>query len=248
MKLVEIRRPAKGGRRGVVAQGQFKMRALDCALAGLLAGVSPIATAADGSAASPAPQAEPTSTPQCTPQGCTNDAGLLFQLRTRSYDMPLTKGTGPKSSSEALQPDRRVTIAMEQPGQAVVTGRFSVTLACGAAVWATEDPVLGQPELSVSAPSVAPFEDGRISKPVDFYVRGNYPAFIDRYEISIYRAVDGDLIDALATVPVPVNGVARSQWDGVLSKASTLRAGDELVYVLRAYDKNGRYDETQPRK
>jgi hypothetical protein len=248
MKLVEIRRPAKGGRRGVVAQGQFKMRALDCALAGLLAGVSPIATAADSSAASPAPQAEPTSTPQCTPQGCTNDAGLLFQLRTRSYDMPLTKGTGPKSSSEALQPDRRVTIAMEQPGQAVVTGRFSVTLACGAAVWATEDPVLGQPELSVSAPSVAPFEDGRISKPVDFYVRGNYPAFIDRYEISIYRAVDGDLIDALATVPVPVNGVARSQWDGVLSKASTLRAGDELVYVLRAYDKNGRYDETQPRK
>ncbi|KAF1717896.1 hypothetical protein CSC74_03035 [Pseudoxanthomonas yeongjuensis] len=221
------------------------MKTLDCALIGLLAGMAPLAEAMEGSSGSGIPQAEPVaSSPQCTVQGCTGKEGLLFQVRTRSYDVPVTQGTDARSSSEALQPDRRVTVAMEQPGRAVVTGRFSITLACGAAIWATEDPVLGQPELSVSAPTVAAFEGGRITKPVDFYVRGNYPAFVERYEISLYHATDSDLIEPLAEFPVAVTGVSRAQWDGVMA-GSPLRAGDELVYVLRAYDKEGRYDETK---
>ncbi|MFC5569047.1 hypothetical protein ACFPN1_03070 [Lysobacter yangpyeongensis] len=243
MESTGIPRHARMTRGSSAARGTLKVKALDCALAGLLAGMSTVAAAADdNNAAAASPSLD------CTQQGCSDSDGLLFQLRTRSYDVPVTQGTNANSSSEALQPDRRVTVAMEQPGQAVVTGRFSVTLACGAAIWATEDPVLGQPELAVSAPSVVPFEDGRVIEPVDFYVRGNYPAFIDRYEISLYRASDGDLIEPLASVPVAVTGVSRAQWDGVLSKTPGLRAGDELVYVLRAYDKAGRYDETQPRK
>jgi len=51
--------------------------------------------------------------------------------------VPVTQGLDARSSSEALQPDRRVTIAMEQAGRAVATGKFSVTLACGAAIWFT---------------------------------------------------------------------------------------------------------------
>jgi hypothetical protein len=233
-------------RRGDIVHCAPRVKALDCALMGLLMGLSPLAKATgDGP---PAPPDKSTTTVHCSPQGCVDESGLLFQLRTRSYDMPVTQGTDASSSSAALQPDRRVSIAMEQPGRAVATGKFSITLACGAAIWATEDPVLGQPELSVSAPSVVPYEGGRNTKPVDFYVRGNYPAFVDHYEISLYRAIDSDLIEPLATVPVEVTGVSRAQWDGVLPKTTVLRTGDELVYVLRAYDKEGRYDETQPRK
>ncbi|HTF84259.1 MAG TPA: hypothetical protein VL987_06735, partial [Cellvibrio sp.] len=159
----------------------------------------------------------------------------------------MTENTDVNSSSAVLQPDRRVTIAMQQPGRAVATGRFAVTLACGAAIWATEDPVLGQPALSVAAPSVVPYDGRRITRAVDFYVRGNYPAFVERYEIALYRAMDVDLIEPLATVPVKVSGVARAQWDGSLDKNASLRVGDVLVYVLRAYDGHGRYDETLPR-
>jgi hypothetical protein len=204
---------------------------------------------AAGEEGQPLPQEEAAVTePHCTSQGCTSEDGLLFQLRTRSYDVPVTQDTNKNSSSDVLQPDRRATIAMQQPGSAVATGRFSVRLACGAALWATEDPVLGLPELSVSAPSVVAYEGGAITNAVDFYVRGNYPSFVDRYEITLYRAIDVDLIDPLATVPVDVAGVSRVQWDGSLQKDVMLRTGDELVYVLRAYDKQGRYDETHPRK
>jgi hypothetical protein len=231
------------------ARGKLKLKTLDCILISLLAsGMPSLAQAADNSDARASQDKPAAQAPHCTAQGCASGDGLLFQLRTRSYDVPATQGLDARSSSEALQPDRRVTIAMEQAGRAVATGKFSVTLACGAAIWATEDPVLGQPELSVSAPSVVPFEDSRITKPVDFYVRGNYPGFVERYEISVYRATDGDLIEPLATVPVKVTGISRAQWDGMLTKASVLRPGDELVYVLRAFDREGRYDETAPRK
>ena len=246
-------KPALSRRIAMVRSGDIlvphgmRMKALDCALVGLLAGMSPLAGADDGSDdASPAQDAPAGSALQCTDQECAGTDGLLFQLRTRSYDLPVTQGTGADSTSESLQPDRRVTVALQEPGQAVATGRFAVTLACGAAIWATEDPVLGQPELSVSAPTVAAFDGGRIVKPVDFYVRGNYPAFVSRYEISVYRAADVDLVEPLATVPVAVTGVARAQWDGVLKGTYPLRVGDELMYILRAYDAEGRYDETRP--
>ena len=144
-------------RRDGVAGSCFpRATALHCALIGLLAGISSSANAAVAGDGEPSAQDGSASGVQCTPEGCVDQGGLLFQLRTRSYDMPITQGTNAASSSEALQPDRRATIAMEQAGRAVVTGRFSIDLACGAAIWATEDPVLGQPELSVSAPTVVP--------------------------------------------------------------------------------------------
>ncbi|ALN88583.1 outer membrane beta-barrel domain protein [Lysobacter capsici] len=130
---------------------------------------------------------------------------------------------------------------------ATAAGKFAINLAGGGVVWATEDPNLGQPELSVSAPSLVGFDGERIAKPVRFYVRGNYPAFIKRYEISLYRSSDGDLIEPIATVPVDVAAVAKAEWDGALPGEYRFRAGDELVYVLRAYDGNGVFDETQPR-
>ena len=229
---------------------QMKMKLLDCTLISLLATMAPLAA----TRAAPAPSAQDDdrnvspAAPKCSTTQCANDEGLLFQVRTRSYDRPATQGTSAKSSSEALQPDRRVTVAMERPIRAIATGKFSVTLPCGATIWATEDPTLGQPELSVSAPSIVAFDGKAIAQPVNFYVRGNYPAFVDRYEITLYRASDTDLIEPVATVPLDVAAVSRNEWSGELPAKYLFRAGDELVYVLRAYDKGGRFDETFPRR
>jgi hypothetical protein len=200
------------------------------------------------------PQAMAKASQTGTQAGSQSDDGLLFHLRTRSYDEPVTHGASPRSSSQQLQPDRRVVIEMEQPGRveqpgkAIATGKFSVTLPNGGVVWATEDPNLGQPELSVSAPSIVPFDGQRITRPVDFYVRGNYPAFVQRYEISLYRASDGDLIDPIATVPLDVAAVSQTAWSGELPAKYRFRAGDELVYVLRAYGADGVFDETHPNR
>ena len=226
----------------------MKMKLLDYTLISLLAGMAPVATAQEAAATGGTGAEHGATTPlRCDGDGCTAADGLSFRLRTRSYDSPVSQGTDAHSSAAALQPDRRVTIETAPPGKAVVTGKFSIDLPGGGVIWATEDPTLGQPELSVSAPSVVSFDGSRILKPVQFYVRGNYPAFIRRLEISVYRASDADLIEPLAVVPVEVAAVSQVEWDGVLPGKYRFRKGDGLVYVVRATGADGQVDETSPR-
>jgi hypothetical protein len=233
---------------------KLKMKLLDYTLIGLLAGTPPLAAAQEVEEA-PASQADPASgeTPRAAPaecegtgDECRSDEGLVFRLRTLGERDPATQGADPGLSA-ALQPDRRVTIAKDAPGRATVAGKFSLQLDNGGVVWATEDPALSAPELSISAPGFAPYDGRAITKPVQFYVRSNYAPFIERYELKLYRAADTDLVEPLATVPLKVAAVSSADWDGALQSKYPLRAGDELVYVLRAFDKDGNVDETQPR-
>ncbi len=231
---------------------RMKMKVLDYTLICLLAGAAPLASAQEaGEGAEPAVTesagGEAALPMDCSATACHGEDGLLFQLRTRSYDQPVTQGTDVRSSSQTLQPDRRVEIAVEQPGKATVSGKYSIDLPGGGVIWATEDPTLGSPELSVSAPSMVAFDGQRILKPVRFYVRGNYPAFIEKMEVRLYRASDADLIEPLATVPLDVAAVSHADWDGALPGKLRFRKGDELVYVLRATGANGQFDETSPR-
>ena len=104
---------------------RMKMKLLDYTLIGLLAGGAPMAAAQTAAPSTQAQQdhAEGTAAPvACDGERCTGEEGLLFRLRTRSYDKPVTQGTSQASSSEVLQPDRRVTVAMEQPGKATAMG------------------------------------------------------------------------------------------------------------------------------
>ena len=223
----------------------MKMKLLDYTLISLLAGMAPLAMAQQGKQADD----ETTITAlDCSEEGCRSDEGLLFKLRTRSYDKPLTEGTNEQSSSKELQPDRRVSIGLEAPGKAVALGKFSIALPNGGVIWATEDPTLGQAELSISAPSIVPFDGKAITKPVQFYLRSNYSAFVKRHELSIFRASDADLIAPLVTLPLDVANTVSREWDGALPGNVQFRPGDELVYVLRAYDADGNFDETYPRR
>ena len=221
---------------------KMKIKLLDCALMGVLASLAMQAHAQSTTAADPAPRQL-----DCTGDTCSSEEGVLFKLRTRSYDKPVTQGTNEQSTSKELQPDRRVSIGLLEPGKAVVQGKFALDLPNGGVVWATEDPALGVPELSISAPSVVAFDGTRITQPVPFHVRSNYPGFAERFELTIYRASDADLIDPLVQLPLDVAAVSRGEWDGALPASYPFRAGDELVYVLRAYDADGRFDETYPR-
>jgi hypothetical protein len=206
---------------------KMKMKLLDYTLLCVLAGIAPAVSAQD--AGLPAPGAvavDPAAADGVKPAGpavpdcsgsdeCRSDEGLLFRLRTRGERQPVA-AAGDGASSAQLQPDRRVTIGMEQPGKATISGKFSVQLDNGGVIWATEDPTLGQPALSVSAPSFVPFDGRAITKPVQFYVRSNYSSFVERYELSLYRASDSDLVEPLAVVPLDVAAVSSSDWSGEL--------------------------------
>lgn len=266
----------------------MKMKILDYALWTLFSGATPMVCAqavpdtvpvgtSPATSSAPGIQVPGTATGtagRCGEAGCQSDEGLLFRLQTRGAREPVTQDTNTQSGSKALEPDRRVSIEVDatppisppigQPGMATATGKFSLQLPNGGIVWATEDPTLGVPELSASGPALIAFEDGRITTPVQFFVRSNYPGFIQRIELAIYRATDTDLVEPLAVLPVPVAGVSQVKWSGAMNTRFPLRAGDDLIYVVRAYGANdesgtsginsssgsmvvrGAYDETTP--
>ena len=242
----------------------MKMKLLDCTLIGVLAAMAGAAGArtvplqpadfqreAGASASAPAAPADDGRTPvvlDCDATGCADASGPVFHLRTRSFDETVSVGTDAASSAEALQPDRRVTVAALPPGAATMRGRFAIDLPGGGVVWATEDPTLGMPELSVSAPAMLAFDGRGVVEPVRFLVRGNYPGFIRRMELAVFRATDADLVAPLARLEVPVAAVSQFEWDGSLPAGEPFRAGDELLYVLRAFDAEGNVDETHAQR
>ncbi|GAB2504290.1 hypothetical protein [Lysobacter humi (ex Lee et al. 2017)] len=134
------------------------------------------------------------------------------------------------------------------PGTAsplVAAGRYALQLPGGGTVWAVEDPTLTAPRLGVNAGGTVPFADGRIQGPVRFTGYTNYPAFIDRIEVVLYRETDVDLVTPLATVTLSGGAMPQGEWDGTLP-AGLAQAGDALRYVTRAYGRDGGVDETHP--
>jgi len=227
----------------------MKMKLLDYTLICILGAMAAPAVAQDSAAAQGAPS--------CNDAGCASDEGVLFEVRTRGEQKPVSTTTDDRDAA-GLQPDRRVSVEAERvtadwrrdlaPGEAVAIGKWSTQLPGGGVIWATEDPNVGQPQLNVSAPSLVAFDAGRITQPVRFYGYSNYSAFIARSEVLVFRASDTDLVEPLARVPLPSGAVTEASWDGTLPAGYNGRVGDELVYIVRAYGADGTFDETYPRR
>lgn len=116
----------------------------------------------------------------------------------------------------------------------------------GVSVWATEDPTLDAPMLNLQGEDRVAVESGRIQGPVRLHLYSNYAAFVDRYEISVYRGTDIDLVRPLATLPA--TGIGELVWDGALSDDVGLLPDDEVQVLVRAYDQAGNFDESYPRR
>jgi hypothetical protein len=121
---------------------------------------------------------------------------------------------------------------------------YSISLPNNGLIYASEDTSIGEAVLGVTSLSYASIVDGVISEPIAFLIRTNYSAFIEKMELIIYKASDADLIEPLVTIPVASNAFAKVIWDGKLPDSHSYKAGDELVYIVKAYDKEGRFDES----
>jgi hypothetical protein len=78
--------------------------------------------------------------------------------------------------------------------------------------------------------------------PVRFRMYNNYSAFIDRSEVRIFPAGQSTQAAPLRVLPVDAAGFA--EWEPTAEQ--TTAPARELQYVLRAYDKSGNFDETNP--
>jgi hypothetical protein len=92
-----------------------------------------------------------------------------------------------------------------------------------------------------SVPLPQPGDDGASASTVHFRMHANYPAFIERSEVRIFDREQSVRATPLYVIEVGRNGIAEWRPD-----PERFREPVELKYVLRAYDAQGRFDETAP--
>jgi hypothetical protein len=118
-------------------------------------------------------------------------------------------------------------------------------------IWATEDPSLLVPTLSVSSPGSVAFVDGKIAEPILFNIYTNYAPFIVKAEISVYGPDDIYKTTPIAVIPVRWSSnisVTTTEWLGELSRKIKLKENETLSYNIKVYGKDGSWDETNYKK
>jgi flagellar motor protein MotB len=108
------------------------------------------------------------------------------------------------------------------------------------------DDLKARRRLSVAAtPSVVVLQktpdEGLIAAPVRFQMYTNYAAFIARAEVRIFEAGRSPQSTPLAVIPIAANGSA--EWQPRAKHLSG--AGEKLQYLVRAYSKDGKFDDTK---
>ncbi len=199
----------------------------------LLLAALPAAAQQAGTAPSPAPI-------RCEADSCRNDDGLLLRIRDDGADALALPGRAGPVVTDVVPVSPAVT-----PDVAARGGQFMAELPNGGMVWATEDPTMVPPSLSVQAAATVPFENGRVIRPLRFHSYNNYASFIQKLEVTLYRGTDTDLVTPLARIELPADYVGDTEWSGELPAQIKLRTGDELIYVARAYGAGGAFDETR---
>jgi len=175
----------------------------------------------------------------------------MIEIEGRGDAQPLADNSTP----EGMALNRRVEIVLvydetrTTPSNTIVertvpVDQFAATSKpTHGVVRAIEDRAQIDPRLSVIAQSdyLSP-----VTRSVRFYRYSNYPAFVDRFEINIYRVSDIDRINPVATLTQQPESNLDVEGQMVWTPEG-LRAGEEYVYVLSALDRTGARDTTHPR-
>jgi outer membrane protein OmpA-like peptidoglycan-associated protein len=93
---------------------------------------------------------------------------------------------------------------------------------------------------------------GVIGKPVSFKTYTNYPHYIDHSEIRLFAADESVQQRPLAVLPVSagqsIDWTVPPWQDSLLKVTAPVEATHYVTYVLRVYGRDGRFDETTPRR
>lgn len=200
---------------------------------------SALLLAAPAAAQQPLPAPSPAPI-RCEADSCRSDDGLLLRIGDDDAPAPPLPGRTDLPVAGTVPASPAVT-----PDVAARGGQFMAELPNGGVVWATEDPTMVPPSLSVQAAATVPFENGRVIRPLRFHSYNNYASFIQKLEVTLYRGTDTDLVTPLARVELPADYVGDAEWSGELPPQIKLRTGDDLIYVARAYGAGGAFDETR---
>ena len=144
-----------------------------------------------------------------------------------------TAGVIPLAAAEAAGPARSadgLTITIDPQDQPVIDNPYRIKVRTDST---HVDPVLAVGLVESERTVVA-------GEAATFVSYTNYPSYIARGEVRIFRA--GASADGQPDV------VVEAGKDGVARWSANADAGEELFYTYRVYDAEGRFDETQPQE
>jgi hypothetical protein len=104
-----------------------------------------------------------------------------------------------------------------------------------------------QPALGIALPATIAWANRGIDGPVEIDLSTNYAAFIERWELALYRQSDTKRRHPLMRWRGAAAGFdAGVVWDGTVESGPPLRPGEAVVALLRVRDLAGNIDEAQP--
>ena len=110
------------------------------------------------------------------------------------------------------------------------------------------DPLEQQPFLN----ALAVPQLGAVGKPVSFKTYTNYPRYIDHAEIRLFASEQSVQQKPMVVLPVvpgqSVDWIPPPWRESLMRLTAPLERDHSVTYVLRVYSRDGRFDETRPRR
>ncbi|MCW8193663.1 OmpA family protein [Proteobacteria bacterium 005FR1] len=144
----------------------------------------------------------------------------------------------------------RITVdgkPVDDPGKSVADVQRCTDVALESAdIQLSYDNLTFKPRLNLTAwPTQVRFNDdintSAIENRVRFKLYSNYRSEIEKAEVRLFHAEQSSRADPLAVIPLDADG--EGQWQAEFDRYTA--QGLQLKYLLRVYDRAGRYDQTQ---
>jgi len=146
--------------------------------------------------------------------------------------------SGGMADNRRVDVSLQTTILEEQTVPTTTVIKTRAYLKDGGVIWTTADPLVSESHLEIKADSLYLSSQDALK----FYTYNNYSDYIDRYELLIVNADDENHLVPLALLKgegLP----SEISWERDKEKLG-LKPKQKLLYSLRVYDKEGRFDET----
>ena len=123
----------------------------------------------------------------------------------------------------------------------------NVRLESGASLsWSLSD-YTATPALGIAIPATISWTRAGLDLPIKIDLSTNYAAYIERWELSLYRESDSKRKHPIRQWRRPAAAFdAGVVWDGEVEAGPPLRPGETIVALLRVRDVAGNIDEAQP--
>ncbi|EMN7355361.1 TPA: hypothetical protein ACMD2S_002230 [Vibrio parahaemolyticus] len=113
------------------------------------------------------------------------------------------------------------------------------------AIWVSRDIMRFDPVLDLSISSNVEVRNGKPLQEMSFAITTNFSYYVDHYQLEVYRGGDRGLVSPLAVVEgQQFANDFNIVWDGKTAQDYQFESNTQLLFRLKAFDKDGNMDVT----